>query len=155
MDGIQLAKHIHQDIQHTIPLILWTSIMMRREMLQEAAVNITTMLVKPVRPISLRNTLISVFQGVAVFNEDASTRLGFIDTTMGQTKPLCILLAEDNIINQKVALRLLEKMGYRADIAANGLEVLDALNRRQYDVILMDVQMPEMDGLERRGRYAS
>jgi len=58
------------------------------------------------------------------------------------------LLAEDNAVNQKLALRLLAQMGYRADVAANGLEVLDALERQPYDVILMDVQMPEMDGLE-------
>ena len=62
--------------------------------------------------------------------------------------PLRILLAEDNTVNQRLALRLLERMGYRADIAGNGLEVLEALQRQHYDVILMDVQMPEMDGLE-------
>jgi len=62
--------------------------------------------------------------------------------------PLRILLAEDNIINQKVALRLLDRLGFRADLAANGFEVLDALKRQVYDVVLMDVQMPEMDGLE-------
>lgn len=61
---------------------------------------------------------------------------------------LRILLAEDNAINQKVALRILERMGYRADVAANGLEVIGALHRQPYDVILMDVQMPELDGLE-------
>src|SRR5205814_757232 len=59
-----------------------------------------------------------------------------------------LMLAEDNTVNQKLALRLLERMGYRADVAANGLEVLEALQRQRYDVILMDVQMPEMDGLE-------
>jgi CheY-like chemotaxis protein/HPt (histidine-containing phosphotransfer) domain-containing protein len=70
------------------------------------------------------------------------------DTLLGQRLPLHILLAEDNMVNQKLALRLLERMGYRADLAANGLEVLEALQRQRYDVILMDVQMPEMDGLE-------
>jgi len=67
---------------------------------------------------------------------------------MGQQWPLRILLAEDNATNQKLALRLLARMGYDADVAANGLEVLQALKRQAYDVVLMDVQMPEMDGLE-------
>jgi CheY-like chemotaxis protein len=61
---------------------------------------------------------------------------------------LRLLLAEDNVVNQKVTLRMLKKIGYRADVAANGLEVLRALERQSYDIILMDVQMPEMDGLE-------
>jgi CheY-like chemotaxis protein len=61
--------------------------------------------------------------------------------------PLRILLVEDNTVNQKVALRLLQRMGYRADVAANGLEVLDALQRQPYDLVLMDLHMPEMDGL--------
>jgi CheY-like chemotaxis protein len=63
-------------------------------------------------------------------------------------RPLRILLAEDNEVNQRVALKMLEKIGYQADVAANGQEVLQALERQDYDLILMDVQMPEMDGLE-------
>jgi len=66
---------------------------------------------------------------------------------MAQRHPLRILLAEDNVVNQKLALRLLSQMGYRADLASNGIEALDAVARQTYDVILMDVQMPEMDGL--------
>jgi len=61
--------------------------------------------------------------------------------------PMNILVAEDYIMNQKLALRVLSKLGYEADLAENGLEVLEAIRHKEYDVILMDVQMPEMDGL--------
>lgn len=71
-----------------------------------------------------------------------------IDHDLGKSNPLKILLAEDNVVNQRLALKLLEKMGYRADLAANGHEVLAALEKQFYDIVFMDMQMPEMDGLE-------
>ena len=62
--------------------------------------------------------------------------------------PLRVLLCDDNLINQKVAVRLLQQMGYKADVANNGMEGLQAIDRKPYDMIFMDVQMPEMDGIE-------
>ncbi len=70
------------------------------------------------------------------------------DPTLAARHPLRILLAEDNLVNQKLALRLLSQMGYRADVAANGIEAIESLERQRYDLVLMDVQMPELDGLE-------
>lgn len=70
------------------------------------------------------------------------------DLRMKQDRALKVLLAEDNTVNQMVMLRMLEKIGHKADVASNGLEVLHALENSSYDVILMDIQMPEMDGLE-------
>ena len=67
---------------------------------------------------------------------------------MGERHPLRVLLVEDNMINQKVALKFLSRLGYKADIAGNGIEAIEALERQTYDVVFMDIQMPEMDGDE-------
>jgi CheY-like chemotaxis protein len=99
---------------------------------------------KPIKPSSLYESLGRIFDNEAIVERSSLSPRHEHDNV----HKLRILLAEDNVINQKVALRMLKKIGYRADLAANGLEVLQALERLHYDVVLMDVQMPEMDGLE-------
>ncbi|MCB0818859.1 MAG: response regulator, partial [Flavobacteriales bacterium] len=104
---------------------------------------------KPIKPSQLFDVLAGIFSGqvVTVDAAGAGDATKF-DATLGEQWPLHILLAEDHPTNQILALRILDRLGYRADVAGNGLEVLAALERQHYDVVLMDVQMPEMDGLE-------
>lgn len=105
-------------------------------------------LLKPVRPSQLYDTLVGILgRGEAKAAKPAVAAPQF-DGEMGKRSPLRILLVEDNIVNQKLALRLLERLGYRADVAANGVEAIRAVERQPYDLVFMDVQMPEMDGLE-------
>ncbi len=98
-------------------------------------------LTKPVRYDSLFTILVELFASSLVNSQDISYTTDLIHL------PLRILIAEDNIVNQKVCMKMLTKLNYQADLVANGLEVLEALERQSYDVILMDIQMPEMDGL--------
>ena len=148
MDGLALAKEIRQHrASPELPMVLFTSLGRREADLR--GVEFAAQLTKPIKPSQLFDALIAVFAGAeepaAAGDGRAKVRM---DPEMGKRHPLRILLAEDNAVNQKLALRLLQGMGYRADVAGNGLEVIQSLERQRYDVVLMDVQMPEMDGLE-------
>jgi len=103
-------------------------------------------LTKPIHASQLHDALVTLLSGKSMTTRKP-LRSTIVDSHMAQRHPLKILLAEDNMVNQKVAVGILAKYGYRADVAANGLEVLAALARQQYDLILMDVNMPDMDGL--------
>ncbi|MBI3165570.1 MAG: response regulator, partial [Chloroflexi bacterium] len=109
--------------------------------------NFASFLTKPVKQSNLYNAVVGALSGSDLQPASAERSDQLFDSTLASRIPLRVLLAEDNAVNQKLALRMLERMGYRADVAGNGLEVLDALKRQQYDLIFMDVQMPEMDGL--------
>ncbi|MFN4280893.1 GAF domain-containing protein [Thermosynechococcus sp.] len=145
MSGLQLAERLQsEDGFKQQPIVLltplsWLETASRKEL-------ITAHLPKPIRPLTLRQTLIKTLSSESA-SQPALTKTS-IDPNLGSRFPLRILLAEDNAVNQKVALHILKRMGYRADVAANGLEVLEALQQRPYDVVLMDVQMPKMDGLQ-------
>lgn len=149
MDGLTLAQEIRRHrTAHVLPLVVLTSLGLREQSEQMAQVEFAAFLTKPIKPAQLYHTLLGIFEGQPTkVKPDAPGLTGF-DPELAQRRPLRILLAEDNAVNQKVALHLLERMGYLADVAANGLEVLQALERQPYDVVLMDMQMPEMDGLE-------
>jgi PAS domain S-box-containing protein len=147
MDGVMLAGQMRAfPVASTLPLIMFTSLG-RREM-DTQGVEFAAFLHKPIKPSQLYNALLGLFAGKEQVQPRLKADSAQFDAGLGQRLPLHLLLAEDNTVNQKLALRLLERMGYRADVAANGLEVLEAVRRQRYDVILMDVQMPEMDGLE-------
>ncbi len=147
MDGFTLAGEIRERTC-SFPLIMLTSIGFSPDGV--LAREFSACLPKPVKASQIYNTLVEVLAGSSRVRVKPSGKQSApdFDGQMSSRMPLRILLAEDNSMNQKLATLFLERLGYRADVAANGLEAVDAVLRQQYDTILMDVQMPEMDGLE-------
>ncbi|MCC6297959.1 MAG: GAF domain-containing protein [Anaerolineales bacterium] len=145
MDGVELAKRIRVSAAQ-LPMVLFSSLGRREAGVDETL--FAAFLTKPIKQSQLFDTLAGLFVGVRATEEKPATERFKLDPEFAARHPLKILLAEDNAVNQKLALRLLEQMGYRADVASNGLEAVESVARQKYDVILMDVQMPEMDGLE-------
>ncbi len=148
MDGFEFIRRIRQTPQlASVSIIMLTSAGHRGDAARCRELNLAAYLMKPVRQSDLREAI--------------ARQLGAKDSAAtapnGMTRPLPsgqspvtlrILLAEDNPVNQRVALRLLEKRGHRVELASNGREAVEALARAYYDIVFMDVQMPEMDGIE-------
>jgi CheY-like chemotaxis protein/HPt (histidine-containing phosphotransfer) domain-containing protein len=144
MDGLALAREIrlHRD-ERELPLVLLTSLgrLPQAQSSGEFAVQVA----KPVKASQLYNALVKAL-AEHIHQPEAGGPMPEVGKPASSS--LRLLLAEDNAVNQKVALRILDQLGYRADVASDGLEALEALERQPYDVVLMDVQMPELDGLD-------
>jgi signal transduction histidine kinase/HPt (histidine-containing phosphotransfer) domain-containing protein len=148
MDGLALAHEIRSDRRwRDLPLLLLSSVRLRGDDTRPANVGISVFVYKPIRPAQLLDALCRSLS-IQIQREKKAPPAPTLDADFARKLPLRLLLADDNLINQKVGLSVLNKLGYRADIANNGLEVLQALEQKAYDILFLDVQMPEMDGLE-------
>jgi CheY-like chemotaxis protein len=148
MDGLMLAREIRKlPNLGNLPLVLLTSMGVRADNPEFVMAGFATCLTKPVKPAQLFESLVRIVSGVRPTLKPARPP-GKLDPTLATRLPLRVLLCDDNLINQKVATRLLQQMGYRSTIAGNGVEALAAIERAPFDLIFMDVMMPEMNGLE-------
>jgi PAS domain S-box-containing protein len=136
ISGLELEEEIRK-YNDTLPLVLLAS-------LGHGIPPNHAYLTKPIKPSQLHKVLTDILPKQPA---KRSAREYGVNRPV-QNRPLRILLAEDNVSGQKVALQMLKKLGYRADVAANGIEALQALESQHYDIVLMDIKMPEMDGLE-------
>jgi GAF domain-containing protein/CheY-like chemotaxis protein len=150
MDGVEFASRASQPADGQAarpPIVILSSVGVR----DRDESKLAGWLAKPVKPSALHDTIATILLGAVAaqplpaaskHRDDAGAK------PLGERHPLRILLAEDNAVNQKLALRLLSQMSYTAEVAGDGQQAIDALERDEFDVVLMDVQMPELDGLE-------
>lgn len=152
MDGVTLGRRIQQldsaeSTPQNIPLILLTSLAKYDEQSEAIATIFHTHLLKPVKSSQLFDALMSVFSNTQQSNPRKKKPKAKLAENLAQELPLRILIAEDSSINQELVLTILNKMGYTADVVNNGIEAIEAIKKHPYNIIFMDVQMPEMDGL--------
>ncbi len=147
VDGLTLTPSLREQ-GFTQPIFLLAPMGEAEIRTRAIQAGIDAIVYKPVKPQSLQQTLISGLLQPLMLTLPQAAPANHSNGSAASLKALRILLAEDNMVNQKVALRMLKRLGFKADVAHNGIEAVDAARRTAYDVILMDIQMPEMDGLE-------
>ncbi len=151
MDGVGLGTEIRRlRPRLSIPLVLLTSRGSDENLARKSPEIFEACVTKPVR----KSQLLDILLNVLLKPEPAAKAVAekpTLDPALAKRMPLNILVAEDNAVNQKLMQHVLSQMGYFADLAANGIEALDLLARKRYDLVFMDVEMPEMDGLEATG----
>ncbi|HWZ03806.1 MAG TPA: response regulator, partial [Mucilaginibacter sp.] len=145
MDGVQLARKIKK-MQPELPIILLSS--MGNEQSRSESHLFNSILTKPARHQVLYKHIVDQLKENGTAVREPEPVISQFSEDFAKQYPMNILIAEDNVINQKLASRILTKMGYDPDIAVNGHDALNAMTAKKYDMVLMDVQMPEMDGLE-------
>jgi CheY-like chemotaxis protein/HPt (histidine-containing phosphotransfer) domain-containing protein len=147
-DGLTLTGEIRkQPLGRYVPLLALSLPRTGGEHIQPLPSSICVFVHKPIRPVQLLEALCRAMS-VQIQREKRTPTAPALDPDLARRLPLRLLLADDNPINQKVGSSVLQKLGYRSDLAGNGLEVLQALEQKTYDILFLDVQMPEMDGLE-------
>lgn len=148
MDGLTLGRSIRRINEfEKIPMILFSSIGDFDTLNKDSQHVFNGVLTKPAKPSAILSKVMQVlYKETPIKHHIQESQL--LNEAFAQRYPSRILIAEDNLINQKLIVKILEKMGYQPDVVANGLEVLEAVSMKKYDLIFMDVQMPEMDGLE-------
>jgi CheY-like chemotaxis protein/HPt (histidine-containing phosphotransfer) domain-containing protein len=148
MDGLTLAQEIRKiSAAIMLPVVLLAPVGMHTESPEFRQTALAGCITKPLKPAQLEDVLVRAVSGCKPAMPKPPT-VAKLDPKLSERLPLRLLLVDDNVINQKVATRLLQQMGYRPDLAGNGIEALAGLDRQPYDMVFMDVQMPEMDGLE-------
>jgi CheY-like chemotaxis protein/HPt (histidine-containing phosphotransfer) domain-containing protein len=145
MDGIRLGRELRSlRSKEALPLILLTSTGATNAEIGAGDLFFASV----TKPIKHDQLFDMVMQTLAGTKRSTARTLPKPVEPLGKKLPFGILIAEDNLGNQKLLLRVLQQLGYKADLAENGLQVLDAVDKKQYDIIFMDVHMPDMDGLE-------